>query len=72
MKSPQSGLDRIGAFCQKGVEDALDHRFESFRFLVVDIFGWLYEWWNYLYPTGSCHHLHTDRNYSGTKTTGVI
>ena len=31
----------------------MDYRFESLHYLVVDIFGWLYEWWNYLYPAGS-------------------
>ena len=72
-KGPQSRLKWKNAFCrQKGVEDALGHRFESLHSLVVGIFGWLYGWWNHSYPAGHCHHRCADPHYSGTEMIGVI
>ncbi len=68
IKGPQNRLKWIGTFCrQKGVEDALDHMCDSFHFVVVGIFRWLYGWGTHSSPVGHRRHRRTDPSYSGTK-----
>jgi hypothetical protein len=73
LKCPQSRLKWVDEIChQKGVEHALDHICDSFHFVVVGIYRWLYGWWTHSYPAGRCHHRRGDPSYSGTKVMVAI
>jgi len=50
----------------------LDHICDSFHFVVVGIYRWLYGWWTHSYPAGRCHHRRGDPSYSGTKVIVAI
>ena len=72
-KGSQGRLKRIGAlFCQKGVENALDHMCDSLNSVVAGISEWLHDGWSYSYPASYRHHRRGDPSYSGTKIMKAI